>query len=596
MADKKNKTIIDFRLPNYLSSYAEWERWRLTYEGGPAYRQAYLKMFSKREELPEFNERRDITPIPTFAKAAIGDIRNSIFQRMVDIVRKGGSEAYHTAVAGLDMGVDRRGSSMNAFIGRKVLEELLVMGKVGVFVDAPPVSGGTLADVASHRPYLYVYKMERILSYACTSQEDPSEFSSLLLEDTVTIYNTENRLPSEEVKRYRHLWLGDNGKVNVQFYDADSNLIDSEGNPAGSTELQLTRIPFVLLDIGDSMLKDICEYQIALLNLVSSDVNYALKANFTFYVEQKDKRGLGAHLKGAEVNQDGTTTVGGQGSHDKEHKTGVSQGRYYPMGTDRPGFIHPSSEPLKASMMLQEKLEQDIRRLINLAIQSLGSRQSAESKSMDNAGLEAGLSFIGLVLESAERQIAEHWSSFEESNVSNRQVPTVKYPDRYSLKNDEDRITEAKKLSEVITDTPSRQARKELWKTLVEKLLGGKVSPDVMKTIYGEIDRAKFTTSNPKIIIASKEAGLVGEQLASIALGFPDEEYLQARKDHTERIKRLAVKQGAVDKAPLNAAARGVDDLDNDPPNSGPAEKAASRDTTKQDTTKDRTRGEGKEQ
>lgn len=594
MAKKKTNAIIDYRLPNYLSSYAEWERWRMTFEGGPSYRQAYLKMFSKREERTEFNERLAITPIPTFAKAAIGDVRNSIFQRMVDIVRKNGSDAYHTAVAGLDMGVDRRGSSMNAFIGRKVLEELLVMGQVGVFVDAPSLSGQTLADVGSHRPYLYVYQLEKILSYACTSQEDPSEFSSLLLEDTVTIYNSENRLPSEEITRYRHLWIGDNGKVNIQFYDTDENPIDRDGNPAGPVELELTRIPFVLLDIGDSMLKDICEYQIALLNLVSSDVNYALKANFTFYTEQKDKRGFGAHLKGAELNQDGTSTVGGQGSHDKEHKTGVSQGRYYPIGADRPAFIHPSSEPLEASMKLQGKLEQDIRRLINLAIQSLGSRQSAESKSMDNAGLEAGLSFIGLILESAERQIAEHWAAYEESNPKSRQIPTIKYPDRYSLKNDEDRITEAKALSELITDTPSNQARKELWKTLVEKLLGGKVDPDTMSAIYAEIDKADYTTANPKVIIEANEAGLVGDQLASVALGFPENEYLKARDDHMERIIRLAAQQGTVE-TPVNPAARGVNDLDDDPSNSGSAEKAASRDTTNQDTTKVRTRGKGKE-
>ena len=59
-------------------------------------------------------------------------------------------------------------------------------------------------------------------------------------------------------------------------------------------ELELTRIPFVLLDIGDSMIKDVVNHQIALLNLVSSDVNYALKSNFPFYIEQKDVRAVGS--------------------------------------------------------------------------------------------------------------------------------------------------------------------------------------------------------------------------------------------------------------------------------------------------------------
>ena len=34
-----------------------------------------------------------------------------------------------------------------------------------------------------------------------------------------------------------------------------------------------------------------------------------------------------------------------------------------------------------------------------------------------------------------------------------------------------------------------------------------------MATIFREIDQAKFTTSDPEVIIAAKEAGLVGEQL-----------------------------------------------------------------------------------
>jgi hypothetical protein len=114
-----------------------------------------------------------------------------------------------------------------------------------------------------------------------------------------------------------------------------------------------------------------------------------------------------------------------------------------------------------------------------------------------------------------------------------------------------------------------------------------------MAVIYQEIDKADFTTANPKVIMEAKEAGLVGEQLASIALGFPEDEYLTARKDHSARIKLIAEQQGTVDKAPLGAAARGAVDLD-DNPKSGEDEKAASRDTTLQDTPGDRTRGEGK--
>jgi hypothetical protein len=590
MATKK---LIDFRMPGYLTTTTDWLKYRLTYTGGPEYRENYLKKFTSRETTAEFNDRREMTPIPTFAKAAVNDIRNAIYQPMIDIVRRDGSDAYAHAIVGKSSGVDRRGTSMNAFMGQKVLEELLVMGKVGIFVDAPEIqSVPTLAQVGDFQPFVYLYKIEDILSYSCSDPENPSEFSSLLLQDTVMEYDGSSGLPTEETTRYRHLRINDEGYVEIQFYDVDNKPIDRDGNVAGPMQMNLRRIPFTLLDVGQSLLIDVCEYQIALLNLVSSDVNYARMANFPFYTEQADMRKVGSHLKPV-ANPDGTATAGGQGAHDNEIQVGTTQGRRYDKETDRPGFIHPSSEPLKASMALQEKMEGDIRRLVSLAVSTLASRASADSKSMDNRGLEAGLSYIGLKLEAAERQITEFWAAYESADKSLRKIATIKYPDRYSLKSDEDRITEAGKLSDVIMGTPSKTARKELWKSVVMTLLGGKVSPDVADKIMKEIDSAKFTTADPEVIIQAKDAGLVGEQLASQALGFPDNEYLQARKDHAARLKLIADQQGVIDVAPYGAASRGVVDLDDNPANSGSAEKAESRDTTLQDSTKDRTRGDG---
>ncbi len=57
----------------------DWGLWRATYAGGLEFRDTYLKQYSAREETKEFNERKEITPVPTFAKAALNDIRNAIF-------------------------------------------------------------------------------------------------------------------------------------------------------------------------------------------------------------------------------------------------------------------------------------------------------------------------------------------------------------------------------------------------------------------------------------------------------------------------------------------------------------------------------------
>lgn len=621
--------IIDSRHPSFFSNVTDWEAWRLTYKGGDEFKLRYLEQFTTREDRADFELRRKLTPVPSFAKSAINDIRNSIFQRMRDITRVGGSQDYREAVAGLNLGVDRRGNTMNAFLGMKVLSEILTMGRCGVFVDNSVVAGDTLADSIGTRPYLYAYQIEDILSWTCTSADNPSEFQSLLVRDTCLDYDRRTLLPMQTFNRFRLLWLQD-GKVNLQFYDMGGNEIDRDGNPSnGPTVLELTRIPFVMPDIGDSLIKDVWRHQVALLNLTSRDVWYALQSNFPFYIEQRDMRAIGSHLKQAST-EDGTSTTGGQGAGEQNITVGSSHGRAYGLNTHAPAFIHPSSEPLKASIELQNKLEDDIRKLVNLAVQTMATRGSAESKALDNAGLEAGLSYIGLVLESTERQIAEFWAAYENRNIKSREIATIKYPDRYSLKTDADRIKESSDLSKLMFSVPGHAAKKEIAKNIVTVLLGGKVDVGTIDKIHAEIDKSDYLTSDPNTVIQAVEAGLCDEKTGSEALGFADGIFLKAREDHALRVARIAEAQASqapgptivkgskqaqrsiqdpADKAAAalqqlpgspqqqakldNPAARGVADLAM-LPGAATAEKTASRDPTTRASKRQRVRGNNK--
>jgi alkylhydroperoxidase/carboxymuconolactone decarboxylase family protein YurZ len=577
------KKITDYGYPDWLLATEDHEKWRLTYAGGDAFKNRYLTQFSRREDNDDFQTRKAMSPIPTYAKAAINDIRNSIFQRMRDIVRRGGSTDYQKAVAGLSGGVDRRGSTMNAFLGMKVLTDLLVMGKVGVFVDNPVVKGPKLSDAVGVRPYLYSYKLEDIVSFSCMKEDDPSEFQAVLLRDTSLSYDGEVMLPTARIERYRRMWINETtGKVNLQFYDSESH------ETGGPIELELNRIPFVLLDLGDSLIKDVCQHQIALLNLLSSDVNYALLSNFPFYVEQRDLRAAGSHLKQV-ATADGTATAGGQGADDVDRKTGASQGVFYDVKMNQPAFINPSAEPLRASIELRDSLKNEVRELINLAVMTVATRASAESRQLDNSGLEAGLSYIGLVLENAERKIAEYWAAYEERNESNRQVPTIRYPDRYSLKSDEDRIKESTDLSKLMQSVPGQTVKREIGKSIVQALLGGKVSVETIEKINSEIDECSYTTSDSDTILASVEKGLCGEKTGSMALGFGPEEYKLAREDHAARVARIAEAQGIG----TDPGARGVKDLSVDP-NAGSAERKSATDVTMKSTTEPPVRGEAK--
>ena len=140
---------------------------------------------------------------------------------------------------------------------------------------------------------------------------------------------------------------------------------------------------------------------------------------------------------------------------------------------------------------------------------------------MDNQGLEAGLSYIGLVLEAAERQIAEFWAAYEERDPSKRNVATIKYPDRYSLKTDSDRITEAENLVKLMYAVPGQKVKRELAKNIVLALLGRQRSASA--TSKPSSTRSTRLLTPPAIrrpSLRRSQAGLCGEKTAAMALGF----------------------------------------------------------------------------
>ena len=432
--------ISDITHPIYQDTFRDWLKWRLTYKGGDRFIESYLKQYSS-EEKTDFIKRRSITYNPAFAKAAVIEVRNSIYQRLCDITRNGGTESYQESCNGRNGGVDMLGSSMNTFMGTEILEELLVIGKVGIYVDMPKEVGLTLAATTKNtHPYLYKYRAEDIRSWADDDSPSPNQFKAVLLRDYTYSIDPVYGLPMAASMQYRYYQKTPDGLVTVQFFDSVGN------DKSGIINLDLKRIPFIVLEINGSLMEDIANYQIALLNLASSDLAYAIGANFPFYVEQFDPRSDPSYMKrpkdvvvtpetgGVNLEEPGQ----GVGNH-QEINVGPTSGRRYPKGLDIPAFIHPSAEPMKVSMDKQEQMKLEIRLLINLSIANIQPKMaSADSKNMDTRSLESGLSYIGLILEDSERQVGEIWLDYEKSNL----VITVKYPEKYSLRSQADVMAE----------------------------------------------------------------------------------------------------------------------------------------------------------
>lgn len=574
-------SIIDLTHPEYQASMANWKKWRLTKTGGTAFIGNYLKKFSSRETVEDFTNRKAVTYCPAFAKSSLIEIRNAIYQRITDVARLGGPDSYVKAVAGIDpAGVDLRGRNMDNFIGTIVLDELLAMGRVGVLVDSPSVSSDILtvaqAQAQAIRPYVYHYTAENILSWNYT---DNQQLDALLLRESILETDDTYGLPSKTTDQFRYLTLKD-GALHVQVFDASGKA------KTDLTRYKIARIPFVIFELSDSLLADVADYQIALLNMESADVSYVLKSNFPFYTEQFDIRSEGSNIKGfnsPDPDNPGSTLP------EPEIKVGVTTGRRYPMGTDRPEFIHPSPEPLQASMEKEAQIRSDIRILINLAISNLSPKMaSAESKQIDEHSLESGLSYIGMVLEYGERQIADFWALYEGIGTEGA---TINYPDSYSLQSSTDRRAEAKELLSLLVSVPSEQFRKELAKKIARLLLYREVTPSVTATILAQIDASKVTISDPETIGLWVEKGLISAELASQISGIPEGEVTKARAEHVARLAAIAAAQSAA--AP--ARTRGLDDTDPNPGASDQAEKDRSQKASDTQATPQKlVRGRGK--
>jgi hypothetical protein len=568
--------LSQVRHPQYMWYNSEWDKWRLTMAGGRAFLNTYLEKFSDRETDAEFEKRKKLSYCAAYSKSAVREIINAIFQRMRDITRVGGPDSYVNAVAGRQGGVNREGMSMNMFMGQKILPELLSMGKVGVYIDMPQmVEGATMADTYGQRPYLYYYPVEDILNWNYTNQE----LRAVVLRDCVYDYDQKTGLPTGTETRYRYMWQDIDDQVYCVTYIGQFTQTGQKQQFVLKNKqeyrLNLKRIPFTIIDIGESLLADIADHQIALTNIESSDVSYVINANFPFYVEQGNNKIAPTHTK--KENDNDTT-----------REVGPIKGRIYPMEADQPAFIHPSSEPLKASMAKGDDIRSQIRHLIHLAVNKLNpQRESADSKALDNEGLEAGLAYIGLTLENTENFLAERWAEYTGDPEN---IATCKYPSQYSLQSDSERRAGAKSLFEIKDDMPSRLGRKELIKLAARVLFDGRVSPNVMDDILDEISAAHAITGRTEDIERDVEQGLVSKETASIARGYADGEAAKAYTEFMERLKfindtqtqgtggRSLPGQGdnkAPDSTagPNNPAARGIRDASPEPDKNAAEEK-----------------------
>lgn len=518
--------IADIRHPQYVDMSTSWEEFRIIYKGGKDFLKKFL--IQRNKELDnDFLLRKRITPLPTHAKAAINNVKNSLFSRIgLEATRKEGPPSYQNAILGQNGGIDRNHNTMNSFLNSKILPELLPLGKVGVFIDAPIIRG-------NNSPYIYIIRAEDILNWETDSQ-NPGEYTKLLFRERILNVDETYGLP-KDLKEIYKLYVKTDEGIKLTIFN-------SKSEPITNLLLDLPKIPFVMFELTESLLTDVGSYQIALLNLSSSDMAYAFLSNIPIYVEQISNDDLWNFIenetsaeKKESVDPVLDAHIGVQKVIDdpvRKDVIGASRGRTYGKGLNEPAFINPSPDPLLVSMKKAQEIKDDIRALINLSLSNIKPRAaSAESKVADERGLESGLSAIGLELEAGENAILEIWAIYEE--VVNK--GKVTYPTNYELKDDQSRRDSASDILSLKEKIPSELARIELTIDAAREIFGSRLPQDKMDTLIEQLRSSGGCPSGAKEIDLDMENGLVGSKLASRLRGYPKNESEIAQKEKTQR-------------------------------------------------------------
>ena len=553
----KKATIVDARHPLYAQESALWTKWRLCYEGSDSFREAYLYPYSKREDVTDFANRKKITYIPGHARSVINIIRNGLAVRLPDVVRKG-SEDYLKAMSS---DVDGFKSSMTTFVALEITPLLLVQGRRFVVVDAPPTKeGATKADDLGE-PYLYTVDAEDVLSW---SYRDEGGFRAILIRLSKDIEDKKTGLIIETQVIYRFMRYLEKGEVFtgecgmdfngpgvlIQTLDEEGKLLEDD-NGAKCQFLEIDAIPVAEFSLVASLMAEIADHQIALLNLASTDMDFVWRGNFPLYTEMQPKktgsiRPRGTKRRKADDDTDSDDPLAGgdpgTGRSSTQRRSGIGKGIGYPEGLERPSFIAPETSNLTVSMQKQESIAKEIRILVDLALVSLSVRaveQSGKSKEADRIGEEAGLAYIGQALETGEREVAKYWHMMSGEEGADIEV---NYPENYSIATPSERREAASQLRTLHSTVRSDTFQKIIDKRIAEILLKGITDADEIAKVLKEIDEGAFLDDDKaraEVIQKDVVVKILSRGTAAELRGYGDEEAEKVRADASADVSSL---------------------------------------------------------
>lgn len=514
----------------------------------------YLERYSLRESAEMFAYRKKVTPNDPQPAIAYKKLCDAIRSYMPGIKRKGYTNIVSECLAGKREGVDGRGTSMTGFMSNQVLNEVVLMQMVGVFVNRGPAPSDLSEEVDARDPFFELFSRENIINW--TQDEATGEFTDLLLRISVPII--ENNFVTGYKEGYKRYTIVPEG-VLIRLFDEKF-----ETSAVNDEIWAIEKIPFCLIDFGSSQVERVLEIQKSLNNLVSSDLLFLYKVNYPLYTEQYDpaldmQNWGGTQVEAAFVDdsdENKTDTVENATTrHSRilnETDAGVTTGKKYAKGLDRPEFISPPVLHLQASNDKANQFRQAIDKALDVdSLNVRDVRASAESKNADRETLIGGIYNLFMELQRAEKTLLAHFSFYLSASTNN---VSVDYPNTFDLRTQKERADSAKDKLEQRDNISSITARRKLTLEAIRDLQPFATEEEI-KVYSDELEEQELLISAKHLIEFVKE-GAIPSELIVTSMGLDKKWGEVAKKEHAEKIAVVAAAQSSgSQKSTLNTPA-----------------------------------------
>ncbi len=221
----------------FMSRSAQWERVRDALAGQDRVRSKALTYLRKPAamDLESFNSyARAATWFPATARTLAG-LTGAIFRRPPMI---------QVPDSDLLGDVDRLGTPFDV-LAKRVVEEVIAVGRHGVLVDAPS------AEIESGSPYLATFPAESIVNWRTANVGGGPKLTLVVLRDDTTRPKEEDRFAVAAIERYRVLELSNVDGRRDPVYTI--SLFERRNTPHMGEDLTLVEGPIIALRRGEPL-------------------------------------------------------------------------------------------------------------------------------------------------------------------------------------------------------------------------------------------------------------------------------------------------------------------------------------------------------